>query len=393
MYSYLIGDGDGDGDDDSKRCLNFTIQNAHAVFDVKLSLGAITVVANLLAIILIIASRRFRDFLYRLVVYLLVTDILQAIAICLALFPITVPDANNPAQVRDNSSAGWLDLCAATGFILMTTMWMGNVVIIWIMGHLLLLGWREQRSHNERGKNTPVHTPCTKKEILGLLFLFFGPILIGWIPFVLPHEMYGISGLWCWIKEYHKYCGDLKAETLIVVFIFFYGPLVLIVLFSLICMILTIILVCHGAVMRHFSVDHHQRRMKEIIIALAYPMLYCTVCLILLANRVYSVSKPNNPPNLGLWYAHTVADPVRVLLPAVAFLLHPFVWRDLCNRGRSQQADRQIQRQHERDEPNKAGPEEPSDAEDDLLITKVDNYGACKEDDERHMSGIIDNNC
>ena len=394
MYSHLVGDDEGDGDgDDGTVCLNFTTQTAHTVFKVKLSLGAITVVANLLAIILIIASRRFRDFLYRLVVYLLVTDILQAIAICLALFPITVPDARNPAEVRDNSTAGWLDFCAATGFILMTTMWMGNVVIIWITGHLLLLGWREQRSHNERAGNTPIHTPCTKKEILGLLFLFFGPILIGWIPFVLPHEMYGISGLWCWIKEYHKHCGDLTNETLIVVFIFFYGPLVLIVLFSLICMILTIVLVCHGAVMRHFSVDHHQRRMKEIIIALAYPMLYCTVCLILLANRVYSVSHPDEEPNLGLWFAHTVADPVRVLLPAVAFLLHPFVWRDLCNRGRSQPPDRQIQGPLEDSEPNIAGPEEQSDDEDDLLITKANHsYGACKEDDERHMPGVIDNN-
>ena len=389
MYSHLGGDINGSGNNNLS-CLNFTNGTAATVFKVKLTLGAFTIVANLLAIILIIASRRFRDFLYRLVVYLLITDILQAIAICLALFPITVYDAAHPAQVRGNSSPFWLDFCAATGFILMTTMWMGNIVIIWIVGHLLILGWREQRSH-ERGRNTAqiVCNPCTKKEILGVLFLFFGPILIGWIPFVLRHEMYGISGLWCWIKEYQNKCGDLRKETLLVVFIFFYGPLVLIVLFSLICMILTIILVCYGAVRRHFSVDHHQRRMKEIIIALAYPMLYCTVCLILLANRVYSVSHPEKGPNLGLWFSHTVADPVRVMLPAVAFLLHPFVWRDLCNRS-----SRQIQERPEQDDHTSEADSEENGNEDDLLITEPNvnspvSYGTC-DDDERRMSGVVD---
>lgn len=382
MDSYF--DNDHDGDDDLK-CFNFSTRTAHAVFTVKLTLGAFTILANLLAIVLIIASRRFRDFLYRLVIYLLMTDILQAIAICLALFPVTVYDADTPAEVR-NSSSAWLDFCAATGFILMVTMWMGNIVIIWIVGHLLILGWREQHSlhHNDKGKNDS--TPCTRKEILGVLFLFFGPIFIGWIPFVLPHEMYGISGLWCWIKEYQRSCGDLKTETLLVVFIFFYGPLVLIVLFAFICMILTIILVCCSAVRRYSSVDHHQRRMKEIIIALAYPMLYCTVCLILLANRVYSVSNPDKGPNLPLWFAHAVADPVRVMLPAIAFLLHPFVWRDLCNRGKSQPPATINDGQEHPSEQDIHLAEDEENEEDNFLITQsnVNNitYGST-------LSGVV----
>ena len=390
MDSYIDQDGDHDADD-AGECFNFTTQTAGAVFTVKLTLGAFTILANLLAIILIIASRRFRDFLYRLVIYLLMTDIFQAIAICLALFPITVYDADTPAEVRDSSSA-WLDFCAATGFILMVTMWMGNIVIIWIVGHLLILGWREQHSphHNDRGQNTAqtVSSPCSRQEILGVLFLFFGPILIGWIPFVLPHEMYGISGLWCWIKEYQHTCGDLKVETLIVVFIFFYGPLVLIVLFSFVCMVLTIILVCCSAVRRYSSVDRHQRRMKEIIIALAYPMLYCTVCLILLANRVYSVSHPHSDPNLPLWYAHTIADPVRVMLPAIAFLLHPFVWRDLCNRGRPQPTAAINHGQEQPSDHDIRIDEDEENEEDNFLITQsnVNNnttYGST-------LSGVVD---
>ena len=400
MLQYSYGtDYDGDGDNDTE-CLNFTTETARVVLRVKLSLGAFTILANLLAIILIIASKKFRDILYRLVVYLMITDILQAIAICLALFPITVPDEEHPAMVK-NSNSSWNGFCDATGFILMVTMWMGNIVIIWIVVHLLILGWREQRLlHNDKGKNTAaqlVCTPCSRWEILGLLFLFFGPFLIGWIPFVLPREMYGISGLWCWIKEVQHKCGDLRVETLIVVFVFFYGPLVLIAVFSFSCMILTIVLVCHGAVRRHGSpvtVDHHQRRMKEIIIALAYPMLYCTVCLLLLANRVYSVAHPGQNPNVPLWITHTVADPVRVMLPAIAFLLHPFVWRDLCNRGKPPSSI-PGQKQEQPDQTSCVNGEEDSMEDNNLLIAKPNGngtygtYGTC-DDDDRYLSGVVE---
>lgn len=389
MYSH---DTDGDNDADDKvngtQCLDFGVQAAHRVLIIKLSIGSFTVLANLLAIILIIASKRFRDFLYRLVIYLLITDILQAFAICLALFPIIVPDdTTEPAQVRNSSL--WRDTCAGTGFILMVTMWMGNIVIIWIVGHLVTLGWREQRSHKVQNA---AGTPCNKKEVLGVLFLFFGPFLVAWIPFILPGEMYGMSGLWCWIKMAQSICGDLHNKPLIVVFIFFYGPLVLIVLFSMICMILTIVLVCHGAVRRHFAVDHHQRRMKEIILVLAYPMLYCTVCLILLANRIYSVSRPTHFPDMPLWYAHSVADPVRVLLPAVAFLLHPFVWRDLCSRRKSSSslAASSTHKANQPDQSNNVNEEDQDDMEDDLLIAQSNvNYGTY-DDDERYLSGVVD---
>lgn len=392
MYSYL--DEDSDGGSGEGHCLNFTTHIADVVLTVKLSLGVFAILANLSAIVLIIASRKYRDILYRLVIYLLITDILQAIAICLALFPVTVPDEKQPAMVK--TSPAWNRFCDATGFILMVTMWMGNIVIVWIVVHLLVLGWREHRlQHREQGRTAAhlvQHIPYSRKEVIGILFLFFGPLLIAWIPFVLPGEMYGISGLWCWIKTIQHHCGDIRDETLIVVFLFFYGPLVLIVLFALICMILTIVLVCHGAVRRHFSVDHHQRRMKEIIIALAYPMLYCTVCLLLLANRVYSVAHSDKYPNVPLWITHTVADPVRVMLPALAFLLHPFVWRDLCSRGNPPPPVTSVQTTEQQDGPNNGVNGAVDSMEDNLLIAQSNapnTYGTC-DDDDRYLSGVVD---
>ena len=381
--------------DKNLSCLNFTTENAKLILNIKLSLGVITVIANVLAIALILISRKFKETTFRLVIYLLITDILQAVAMCLALSPITVRDEKHVAEVRPNSTV-WNDFCGATGFVLMTTMWMGNIVIIWIVVYLLVLGWRLYRS--QKNDNAPINKHKKNNircEMYGVLFLIITPFIIGIIPVFLPNEMYGISGLWCWIRMIHITCGDINTETLSVVFVFFYGPLVLIVLFSNVSMVSTIVLVCYGAVRRHGRtfVNEHQQRMKEIMLVLVYPMLYCTVCLILLANRVYSIVHIKNTPFFSLWIAHTIADPVRVMLPAIAFLLHPYVWRAVCTRKKSPNADQTNSFKHTNVNENES-------VEADKLITtpyssgpsRRVNYGSCNDElrDQRKLSLVVE---
>ena len=380
---------------DNLSCLNFTTGFAGVALDVKASLGTITIVVNLLAIALIVISKKYEDFTFRLALYLMITDILQAVAMCLALAPVYVPDAENAARLREGQP--WHEVCEITGFLLMVSMWMGNVVIIWIVGHLLVLGWRLYRlqvtgtlKRNENaGKNSGSLCARAKWELVGLGFMIIGPFVIGIIPFIIDDDMYGISGLWCWIRILNNNCGDLVSVPVTVVLVLFYGPLILIVIFSFISMSATIVLVCYGAVRRHgvTLINQHQQRMKEIMIVLVYPMLYCTVCLLLLANRIYSIANPSKLPYVPLWMTHTVADPLRVLLPAIAFLLHPYVWRDLCNRAAAKP-----------DTPPESCPTEPDhlnsvnneSLEDKLLATKGDgnnSYGAV--DDDKFMSLLV----
>ena len=377
-------------------CLNFTTEFAKAVLDVKASLGAITVVVNLLAIALIVISKKYKDFTFRLVIYLMVTDILQAVTMCLALAPVYVPDAENAAKLREGQP--WHEVCEITGFLLMVSMWMGNVVIIWIVGHLLVLGWRLyrvqvtgatlKRNDSMLTKNGEGRFAQVKWEMIGICIMIIGPFVIGVIPFVIDDDMYGISGLWCWIRIINTHCGDLKSIPLTVVLVLFYGPLLLIVFFSVISMFATIVLVCYGAVRRHgvTIVDQHQRRMKEIMLVLAYPMLYCTVCLLLLANRIYSIAHYKSQPFVPLWMTHTVADPVRVMLPAVAFLLHPYVWRDLCNGRKSIHPTESPPR--EADHSNSVN---NGSIENKLLASQDDRnstYGAF-DDDDTYMSLLV----
>ena len=118
------------------------------------------------------------------------TDILQAVAIILEVIPIEVPNETTPARVRIDGR-GWTDFCAASGFIGMITLWMGNIVIVWIVLYLLVLGWRLYRRQAIEITNQPeVKSAKIKLEIIGVLFLFMAPFVIGFIPFLLDDDMY-----------------------------------------------------------------------------------------------------------------------------------------------------------------------------------------------------------
>ena len=152
-------------------------------------------------------------------------------------------------------------------------------------------------------------------------------------------HMYGISGLWCWIKTASDNgCRDDNFQwiSLTLMLVMFYGPLVGILIFGLVCMLSIIVLLrissknLHGALRQRY-----RNSMKEMGIVLIYPLLYCLFCLLLLINRIYSSTHTDLPNNYTLWIIHAVADPGRILIPALAFLLHPHVWKKVraCQAG------------------------------------------------------------
>jgi hypothetical protein len=55
-----------------------------------------------------------------------------------------------------------------------------------------------------------------------------------------------------------------------------------------------------------------------------------------LINRIYSTTHTNSndyPQSYPLWIIHAVADPGRILIPALAFLLHPQMWKNVRGCG------------------------------------------------------------
>ena len=320
----------------SLECFNFTVQTYHSVLGIKISLSLVAIVVNLFVACFIVCTKKLKNyFMYRLVFYLTIADILQAVAIILISIPVTVPSEEQAAQVRKGK--GWHDACIGTGFASVMTLWMGNIIVFWIVIYIVWLGWCLYRHvYRKRGeqqaRNINTH-PCTIREIVCVIFLIVAPFVIAIIPLFINGGLYGNSGLWCWIKTIESGCGDLGSTPLLFVSVFYYAPLMIIVLLAVLFMIVSFICYCRGEVRRHPKIiELKQRHMKDIAIALACPLLYCIFCLLLSINRIYSTIHNNNTPThkpfQPLWIAHAIFDPVRVILPALAFILNPYVWRD-----------------------------------------------------------------
>ena len=62
-----------------------------------------------------------------------------------------------------------------------------------------------------------------------------------------------------------------------------------------------------------------------------------------MVNRIYSTTHTNSndkPNNYPLWVIHAVADPGCILIPSLAFLLHPHMWKNvLACQGWSKNAE------------------------------------------------------
>ena len=266
----------------------------------------------------IVLSKAYKRLVFRLVLYFIMADIFQAITHIIELTP--VEHLNGEVVVKEGAEG----LCAFYGFLDQIALWMCNVAIIWIMLYLL---WKVQRIH--WGINQTKNKISVKTEWVGLFFLLIFPFTFNWIPFI--WDMYGISGLWCWIKESRGYCEDYELG-LTLIFTLFYGPLIIIITFSFVSLMAITSILCKGALNRSaVSKSTYRRCVKHTILIAIYPLIYNLICLLPIVNRIYSASNGSRggEPFFPLWIAHTLAEPARVLIPPIAFLLHPSSWKTM----------------------------------------------------------------
>ena len=319
----------------SDHCLKFSKSIANVVLYLKVTLGSTGILLSFCPIAIIGLSKIYKTFVYRLVMYLMAVNIAQALCQVIELVPVEVTYED---RMIVRNGTGWIEVCALLGYLDIVTSWMGNFVIIWIMLYMLALSWQLHRLQSNQQATSPSSNRSHTREIVGVLLLVFSPFLFSWIPFVM--NMYGISGLWCFIKTASDngcYDKDFQHLSLALMMVMFYGPLVGILIFGLVCMVVIIALLRRSSIHLHGAVrQRYQSSMKEIGLVLIYPIVYCLFCFLLLVNRIYSTTHTNTndyPQNYPLWIIHAVADPGRILIPALAFLLHPQVWKNVRTCG------------------------------------------------------------
>ena len=302
-------------------CYKFGNTELDLVLRIKISMDSLGILMCLVVLAAIILSKAYRRLVFRLVFYFILADIFQAITHILELTPIE--QVNGVVVVKQGAEG----LCAFYGFLDQIALWMCNVAIIWIMLYMLWIVNKLRRV--QRGANSTNHKISIKAELVGLFFLVFFPLTFNWIPFV--WNMYGISGLWCWIKESRGYCEDYELG-LTLIFTLFYAPLIIIVTFSFISLVAIATILCNGLINRSaVARSTYSRCVKNTILIAIYPLVYNLICVLPITNRIYSASNGSKggKPFFPLWMAHTLAEPARVLLPPIAFLLHPSSWKTM----------------------------------------------------------------
>ena len=292
-------------------CFEFSQEQLDQITAAVVTGSALAIIACALAVILIIILKLYRKFLNRLVLYLMVAAGGYSVAFLLAITP--VHHSNGEVQVRE----GLDGLCTAFGFFTQMTEWIFQGTMAWVVVYLTLMAVFKYQA------DKPKH------EVSGLIIILLFPFIINWIPFI--NDMYGLSGIWCWIKLTNGDCHSGYTLGLVYHFTLLYGPLAIFLFSSCVAFFAIVITLCKERVAsgkeraETFIKEAHRQALKEALPLLAYPLIYNILFIIMVANRVYHAitTSKNEDPNFPLFLAHAIVEPLRVLLAALAFLLHP----------------------------------------------------------------------
>ncbi|XP_064389922.1 uncharacterized protein LOC135337848 [Halichondria panicea] len=313
-------------------CHNYTDSDFNIIFTTKLVVSSLATVTCIAATLLILCAKAYKRFVYRLVLYFMIAVMFQAISLILEQTPIIHNKPDSQVEVRN----GWDVPCSIFAFLDQIALWIGNFVVLWIFLYLLHLVWNLYHL-----KLVQQSQKISKGEIIALFAIFILPLTFNWIPFAT--NMYGLSGLWCWIKETENGCTSDPTIGLVLIFTLFYGPLMFLMVFGFASLLVIVVALCkrwksvQGLVRQRYT-----KGIKEIVFVMMYPILYNLICIFLVVNRINSAirSSRGEPPFYPLWLAHALADSFRTLLPPLAFLLHPSTWGNLmCVKKREEDED------------------------------------------------------
>ena len=300
-------------------CYEFTAKQIYYVTVAKSVVASMGAAACLLTVVIIVSLKQYKKFVNRLVLYLMIIGCVHAVTIGLEVAPVR--HMGQTVVVR----RGLNGLCEAVGFITQTTAWMFFMVMLWIVFYLFLLAVFKY------GANKYKH------EITGILVSILFPLSFNWVPFV--QHMYGLAGVWCWIRLTNGYCWHNYTLGIIYQFALLYGPLTLLIFISFFLFVVMVCVLCRQRIyIKGINIYHssHHQAVKEALPLLIYPLIYNIICTLMTANRIYyavTVYQEKNP-YFPLWLIHAIIDPCRTLVPPLAFILHPNTLRRICCRSK-----------------------------------------------------------
>lgn len=336
MYVVLnmedLGGDNSSSDPGPYTCYNFSNSTKDVAFVVQLSLASTGLLACATVITLILLFKGHQRFIYRLVVYLMTAVGIHATAHILDGLP--VDRERELVAIKE----GWHAACKAFAVLDQTGHLTVTFAILWIILHLnvsLCRLRRLQKGIPQRNTQQQIGKPqrISRGEILGICLTFLFPFAINWIPFV--WNMYGLTGTFCWIRlTRYKTCDDRRLSITLMLTMY-YIPILLTSLLAFLTMLLIIAVMCRGSVqMMGIARLRYRRSVKEVSFVVIYPLLFillsASICVV-----IYSIVRHDHVPTYGSTITYVVGINLLIVIPPLAFLLHPYSWKNLTRCRRS----------------------------------------------------------
>eukprot|EP00800_Vazella_pourtalesii_P010923 TRINITY_DN2652_c0_g3_i1.p1 TRINITY_DN2652_c0_g3~~TRINITY_DN2652_c0_g3_i1.p1 ORF type:complete len:334 (-),score=31.44 TRINITY_DN2652_c0_g3_i1:13-1014(-) len=257
------------------------------------SISAISVICAVIVLVLIFLLQRYKFVSQRLILYLVIATLLDAIEFTI----------------------GGLDLseslaCAVDGYI---RMWFHWSLVVWVCNITANLFWN-------------VVVGKVTNKYLEVSYIVVGiavPVIFSIPPFV--DNSYGPAGLWCWISNKRRVGQILR-------FVVWYIPIwVIIGVIFIVYMVIIVKLIWEVKKWDRYNAQNNKKKQtvrNEIKSLFLYPIFFLLVNIFPAVNRVQNAITPGHPV-FPLYLLHAISTPLWGLGFIILFVVNKDTLREL----------------------------------------------------------------
>ena len=281
-------------------CLNITVHDLDIVRVTTAILNSLVAVACIVVIILFVILKVYREFFYRLVIYLIVITLCYMFNDALQLSAFE--SVNGGLNVTNDA---W---CSTMGFFNQLFGWLALLVVCSLTLHLLLLSTFARSLQSKT------------REIVGIILVVCISLFFSIIPLI-PSDgiaVYGQFGINCWIRQMDKSCGTFIAGIVERVLLWYF-PLICAFVFIVVTLGRTMrVLYRHKKATQVTKLDD---TISEVRILFIYLLIFAVIYLIAFIPRLVADFAYQQQSNSLMLDA--VVQPCLMLFVPIAIVLYP----------------------------------------------------------------------
>jgi len=294
---------------------NFTGEELDINKIVTGTLESLAILTSLFVVLFILCQKLYHHFVYRLTLYLMIANTLSSIAMIMESVPVTyTPDEG--VGIR----AQWEGACSAIAYISQMTQSVKLTIICWITLYLLILAMFKVQI-NKR-----------KYEVCGLLVTLVVPVVKDWVP--LAWDMYGLTGMWCWIRLLDIDCIEKYTLGILLMFIVEHGPVFIMTGFTIVTGVTILVKLYKDAAKARISTAGvtDTSTLKAGLPLLMFPLVYSLIFLFRSGYRIYYIAalETSDRPFTNFWIGHAGSMGVAAIIVPLGFTCYPNTLRALC---------------------------------------------------------------